>query len=467
MMPAKTHFLRFFFLSFCTFFSLAATLAQNSQYGQVRVRVFRSGEDSLQLAQVQKSIDEELTRKPLHQKKLDSLMTLQGKLYKEGITFKTVYRPGRDFVVTDSLLHVTDFSGITKVCVYGKHEIPAVLFRCRDLEALELVNTSIGRLPEALNSLPGLKSVYIYNNRSKKALRLSRNATITSLTITNENPAGLPRSYKKLKNLGKLDLAENGLTRFPNGARRNKKLTELSLQRNALTLKDRIRKHRYLERLSLHGNLIGHVPASIRNCRNLKKLNFNSNSISSVDDGIGALKKLEQLSFYSNRLTSVPRGIYSIKTLKEIDLFHNQIGQLDPEFSQWSNLVTLYLSHNKLVALPENIDTLRHLEGLYAWDNRLGKLPESVGNIAALKFLRVNNNYLKEIPASLLNLANLEELDISHNYITEVPEAVFDYPRLRILAMVNNPWNEATQKLLPAKVTALRAKEVYVHVSDE
>jgi Leucine-rich repeat (LRR) protein len=69
-------------------------------------------------------------------------------------------------------------------------------------------------------------------------------------------------------------------------------------------------------------------------------------------------------------------------------------------------------------------------------------------------------------PASLLRLTGLEELDISHNYLTDVPEAIFDYPRLKILAMMNNPWNEAVLKLLPAKAEALRAKDVYVHITE-
>lgn len=466
MMTAKRCFSATIFLTFLTFFFPDKVKAQGPLYGEVRVRVFRSAADSLQLIAIQNDIDIELKRKPLRQKMLDSLMTLQGKLYEEAIIFKTIYRPGRDFIVTDSLHRVTDFSGITKVCVYGKREIPEVLWKCTALEVLELIGTSIDILPEKLGTLPRLKSIYIYQNHSQKPLRLPDNNTVTSLTITNGNPAGLPRSYKKFKALTRLDLEENGLTRFPNGARRNKKLTELSLQRNALTLKDRIRKHPYLERLSLHENEIVHVPASIRKCPDLKKLNFNSNKITSVDAAIGKLKKLEQLSFYSNQLTSVPKGAYNLHTLKEIDLFHNRIEQLDPAFCQWSNLVTLYLSHNNIVALPENIDTLRHLEGLYAWDNRLGELPESLGNMNTLRYLRVNNNYLKVFPASLLRLTALEELDISHNYITDVPEAIFDYPRLKILAMVNNPWNEAVLKLLQAKAEALRAKDVFVHIEE-
>jgi Leucine-rich repeat (LRR) protein len=453
----------------CILCILTSTMAQPSgpRYGQIRVPVFRSKDDSLRLLQVQEKIDEELGRKKIRQQKVDSLMLLQTTIYQEAITYKMIYRPGKDYVLSDSLSYFTDFTGVKKVCVYNKNQIPEILFACSNLEALELVNTSVAKLPKALNRLKKLKTVHIYRNHLKNPLRLFKNKTITSLTILNESPKGLPRSYKKLKGLTRLDLAENALTQFPNGARHNKKLKEFSLQRNLLTLTGKIKSHPHLEQLALHGNQIEVVPSSIRQFRNLKKLNLNLNKITHVQEGIAALYRLEQLSFYGNQLSAIPAGVYLLKGLKEIDLFHNQIEQLDPAFSLWQNLTTLYLSHNKLVSLPENIDTLSKLEGLYVWENRLGKLPESVGNLGNLKYLRANHNYLKEIPSSVLELRFLEEIDLSHNYIAELPEDIFNYPNLKIIALVNNPWNEKTRKFIPRKVEELRAKEVFVHVSDE
>lgn len=234
------------------------------KYGQIRVPVFRTKADSVQLLSVQKKIDDELARKKFSQRKVDSLMQLQNEIYQQSITYKMIYRPNRDYVLTDSLTGLSDFSGITKVCVYHKKEVPEIVWKCKDLEALELVNTQVTVLPKELNTLPLLKTIHIYRNHSKKPLRLFKNETVTSLTILNESPIGLPRSFKKYKALTKLDLAENGLTKFPNGARRNKKLAELGLQRNALTLRGKIKPHPYLERLALHGNLIEVVPSSIR-----------------------------------------------------------------------------------------------------------------------------------------------------------------------------------------------------------
>jgi Leucine-rich repeat (LRR) protein len=458
---------RVFFLFLCHAFSVLPAQPSRPQYGQIRVPVFRSPQDSLKLIEVQEKIDEELARKKFRQQKIDSLMLVQSKIYSEAIIYKMIYRPSREYIVTDSLQGRTDFTGITQVCIYAKKEIPEILWKCKDLEALELVNTQIKKLPRKLRALAHLKTVHIYRNHISEPLRLSGNKTITSLIILNETPEGLPRSYKKLRALKRLDLAENGITRFPNGSRHNKKLTELSLQRNLLTLNDKIKSHPYLERLALHGNLIDDVPVSIRQFSHLKKLNLNLNKIRTVHDALGSLSKLEQLSFYGNELTAIPEAVYRLRALKEIDLFHNQIEQLDRGFVNWQSLTTLYLSHNKLVSLPEDIDTLQSLEGLYVWDNRLGALPESVGNLKRLKYLRANNNYLKNIPGSILSLQHLEELDLSHNFIAELPEAIFDFPHLKILALVNNPWNENTWKFMPRKAKELKSKDIFVHISDE
>lgn len=466
MTPAKTtQGALLFFLIHTVFFAVAQP--SGYRYGEIRVKRFITKEDSLHYQTIEQNIEEEMRRKPLRQRRIDSLMVVQQKLYSERMIFKTIYRPWRDFVVTDSIKENADLDTIRKVCVYYKNEVPDIVWKCRNLEAIQFINTSIRRLPAELDGLSKLTEVQIYNNRSRGRIRLSNNNNITTLTIRNQSPKGLPRSFRKFKALTRLDLAENALTRFPNGARHNRQLTELSLQRNALTLSGRIKRHRWLERLSLHDNRIEKVPASISNCTNLRKLNFNSNRITTVHPSIGSLKKIEQLSFYNNKLNAIPSGLYRMESLRELDLFYNEIDHIDDAFVRWQNLNTLYLSHNKLVSIPEKIDTLRNLEGLYLWDNRLGSLPERTGNLTQLKYLRVNNNYLKKLPDSIVALRQLEELDVSHNYIETIPPEIFNLLNLKILALVNNPWNAEMMQLISQQAEGLRARGVFVHLSDD
>lgn len=435
--------------------------------GGRQVMRFKAKEDSVKLILVQQKIDELITDKKFRQRSLDSLMELQKKLY-DGTYFITLYEPRRDFVLADSLEKIKNLDQVYQVSVYKKEGIPPLVLKCKNLVSLEIINSTIHELPVALNALQNLTTVYLFNNKSNGHLKLNKNSTITSLEIRTVDPTSLPKSYKNLMALEKLDLSENNLIRFPNGARKNRKLVELNLQRNKITLNNKIRKHKSLERLALHGNLITRVPSSIKNLPGLKKLNFNLNQIDRVHKNIGKLQSVEQLSFYNNKLTEIPIGVYQMKSIREIDLFYNSIEEIKPEFALWQQLTTLYLSHNKLTAIPENIDTLKMLSGIYVWENRIGKLPERIGKMPQLKFLRINHNYLKEIPASFYKLPNIEEIDFSHNYITEVPEAIFDFPNLKIIAMFNNPWTKSTWEMIRRKTEELRKKEdVYVHISEE
>ena len=155
-----------------------------------------------------------------------------------------------------------------------------------------------------------------------------------------------------------------------------------------------------------------------------------------------------------------------MRDLGQIDVFYNEIEALDTEFVNWQKLHTLYLSYNKLTELPKNLDTLKNLTGLYVWENRLGYLPESLSKMTALLYLRVNRNYLKKFP-EMKNLRLLEEIDISHNYFETLPEDIYEFPNLKILAVVNNPWNDQTWKVLQEKTVELRKREVSVHLSEK
>jgi Leucine-rich repeat (LRR) protein len=462
---AQRTFRFIFLLLFCSS-SIPSSAQFQPRFGQSNLFIYKSKEDSLQMIAIEKMANDEQRHKPVRSKIIDSLMTVRFAIFERGVR-KRIFLPERGFMVTDSITETTNLDAITRLCVYKKKEIPAVVWKCKNLQELELVHTTINTIPKSLNDLKSLIRLYIHHNRSSGRLKLEVNNTITQLSIRVESPAYLPASYKTFSGLKKLDLSENGLIAFPNGARKNRNLTELDLQRNQITLSNRIKKHKRLEVIALHENKIQYVPASIKNLPNLKKLTLNINRINKVNDAIGRLKHLEHLSFYKNELTAVPKGVYQLNELGQIDLFHNQIERLDEGFANWRKLHTLYLSHNKFTELPKNLDTLKNLTGLYVWDNRLGHLPECLSNMTGLLYLRVNQNYLKKFPAGMKNLQLLEEIDISHNYFESLPEEVYEYPNLKILAMVNNPWNEQTWKVIQEKAEALVKREVSVHLSEK
>lgn len=441
----------------------------NKRPNPARIPVYRSEADSAKIAEVEQAI-RALSQSATPQiKASDSLMALYRKLSSVAITgVRKVYSPDSEYLTLDSVLRIKDPLTVKKISLYDypSKDLPPVIFQCRNLISLELIKTNIRKLPEGLNALTRLKQIKIYNPRRGR-VKLNKNNTVTELIFSGATPRSLPRSYRSFSALEKLDLAGNWLKRFPQGARRNKNLRELNLQDNQLNLRQKLKRHPYIETLALQHNQIEKVPASIRSFIHLKKLNFNYNQITLVHPNIRFLKQLEHLSFYNNELQEIPDGLYDLKALREIDLFYNRIETVDERVSQWENLRMLYLSHNDILSLPETIGQMASLEGLYVWDNRISTLPESLGGIQTLRFLWVNNNNLVSLPASLLNLAELEELDLSHNFLTYLPEAVFDFEHLKILSLLGNRWNKKTIEIIFARAPLLRSRNVFVHIPDK
>ena len=444
-------------------------LAQQKRFqNPTRIPVYRSKTDSAKITEIESAIRQLAQTTAPPDKASDSLMSLYRKLYPQAIIgFRNIYFPDREFITLDSVRQIEDLLTVKKLSVYDYRgrDLPEIIFECKNLVSLELIKTDIRKLPKRLNDLTHLKEIKIYNHRRGR-VKLKKNNTVTQLVFSGASAKSLPKTYRPFAALEKLDLAGNWLTRFPQGARHNKKLRELNLQDNKLRLNRKLKKHPYVETLALQHNQIKKLPASLRSFHNLRKLNFNYNRISSVHRDIRFLTRLEFLSFYNNELKAIPQGVYELKALREIDLFYNSIETLDERIGRWKNLRMLYLSHNKILSLPESIGQLSALEGLYVWDNRISTLPRTLGEISTLRFLWLNNNNLTTLPASLFRLDHIEELDVSHNFLTTIPASVFDLNHLKILSLIDNPWDQETRDVIFRKTPLLRSRNVFVHIPD-
>ena len=81
-----------------------------------------------------------------------------------------------------------------------------------------------------MNTLTSLKKITVLNNKAKRPLKLKKNTSVTHLNVHGDNPKSVPKSFKNFEALTKINLSENGIKKFPNGANHNKKLAELDLQ---------------------------------------------------------------------------------------------------------------------------------------------------------------------------------------------------------------------------------------------
>lgn len=444
---------------------------------QQSVPVFSHRTDSIEYAKLQTAIQDtfkrERTAESAHE--LDSLFKLQFALREKIIGYKTTYTPDKTFTSYEDLINGNvNPDAVTKLSLSGgSSKIPKKVITCTNLEELELVNTQIRKLHKNLARLPKVKSIYVYNNQTKRPLKLGKNNVTKELLLRGMEAGALPKSYKKFTSLEELDLSRNiGLTSFPD-VYQNKKLKKLNLPENNLTLTDlKPIPHPSLIELNLQKNKIQKVPDAISYFSSLKKLSFNYNEITEVSENIGRLTELEEMSFYHNKLKSIPSGIYDLSSLKTIDLYYNEIERIDPEISKLKNLEILYLSNNQLVSLPDNISELSNLRELYLSNNRLFMLPGSLGALKKLTILRVNDNKLSDFPDFIFDLPVIENIDISVNNISVIPSKVTELPKLTLFVLVDNPVNKDEVNIskiiedLTAKGTIVHQNSVPIKISN-
>jgi Leucine-rich repeat (LRR) protein len=435
------------------------------QFSISDVPLFKSAIDSVAYTQSQQLFQQIVAGK-INNMSADSVLKQMRVVAERSIIGrKKTYFASSHFLTYDSLSTIKNYSQVINLSITGAKtkRLPREVFRCKNLEYLELVNVPVRRI-QKLKKLSKLKSIYVLNSNQLKSIKLSETKSVKTFGIRGENPSALPVSFKKLSNLEKLDLADNKLTQFPSGIKGNKSLTELLLSNNLLTLNDGwMEESASLEKLELQRNSIKHLPSAIAQFPKLKKLTLNFNVIETVAPEIASLTQLEQLSFYNNRLTSIPDGVYALSALKEVDLYFNQIERVDQRIGNLTSLEVLYLSNNKIMSVSESIGNLSKLTELYLSNNRLSDLPASLHQLVNLKILRLNNNYLTQLQTDLLKLNKLENIDISNNMITDLPEDVEYLDHLKLLVMVNNPWDPQAKERLPAFAERLRKKEIVVH----
>jgi Leucine-rich repeat (LRR) protein len=430
----------------------------------IKYPYFESKEDSAAYVLINKNFREAFARKDFSdQKSIDSLSNVYSTLQKKVVSYRTYYQPSEEFTPWEKVTEQNLFDEVRLISFYsGTYtQIPELLNTCKNVEAIELVNTSIKKIPKKLAQLTKLKTILIYDSHTD--FKITKNSALQTVIVRGGKQQ---RNFAKLKNLEKLDLSSSNLTSIPKKLHKNIHLKNLLLNENSIDLSTTKFKANYrVEKIEMKENKLTEIPDVIAKFPNLKSLVFNGNEITYVSPAIAQLTKLEQLSFYKNKLKAIPEGVYSLSNLKEIDLYYNEIERIDERISNLQNLEVLYLSNNRLLSISESLSTLPKLEELYLSNNQLSDLPESLTNLTKLKVLRINNNHLLQAK-DLAKLAKLENLDISSNQISELPNGIEQLASLKLLVLVNNPWDDATRENLPTLTKKLRSREIVVQVEE-
>ncbi|KAF4078422.1 hypothetical protein AMELA_G00199080 [Ameiurus melas] len=304
--------------------------------------------------------------------------------------------------------------------------------------------------PYTFGEKPGLKSVYLHNNKLSDAglpegmFNGSDNleVLILSSNFLRYVPKGLPKA------LFRLHLKNNKLEKIPSGAFENlPHLRELYLQNNLLSnsgMENTTFSHlSRLEYLDLSNNNLSAVPLGLP--RTLMLLHLEKNYITSVRvDSLSAVKDLQYLLLHHNRLRArhIHRDAFrGLKRLHTLHLHHNLLERIPlglprrahtlvllrnfineigrDDLSTLYTLNELNLSYNRLTSERLHRHAFRKLRALEVLDlsgNKLSMLP--LGLPKSLHVLRAKDNQIAELPdGALTGMSKLTELHLSNNQI--------------------------------------------------
>ncbi|RLN89890.1 hypothetical protein BBJ28_00005951 [Nothophytophthora sp. Chile5] len=229
---------------------------------------------------------------------------------------------------------------------------------------------------------------------------------LTELYVRQNELTALPAAIGELSKLESLYLEDNKLTSegIPDSiASLAGSLVGLCLHRNALTV---------------GGNVILSLPASLCQLTLLEELYLDDNALESLPEELGLLQNLKELDILGNRLTTLPKSFKNLTRLEILHAERNQLTKLPKDLGALQALKKVYLQNNSLTKLHASLGRCTQLEVLNVEDNHLAKVAKRIGALPKLKHLLLANNQITELPFNPLEQApNLRRLTLSGNQL--------------------------------------------------
>ena len=280
----------------------------------------------------------------------------------------------------------------------------------------------------------------------------TRPDTVKYLHFNQLGLTNVPEEVYRFPNLEELDLSKNGLTQLPAritaaipGLRRLSVLYNMIGDDSVF-----IAKKSGLTALTLQGNKLTRIPASVRNCKNLESLWMGNSKLTELNiKPLRGLKKLNDLNLYNAGLTQLPKQIRRLKHITVLDLYYNQLTELPRQLGRMKRLEQLAVSNNKLTALPPQMARLKRLGTLFAHHNKLSQLPDSFAKLTSLHTLDVGYNQFSNVPDVLLGMGTLESVDLSNNNLQTLPTTLIGLKNLKKFYIRSNPLTETDAKSGP------------------
>jgi Leucine-rich repeat (LRR) protein len=291
-----------------------------------------------------------------------------------------------------------------------------------------------------------IRAVYLNNNALTVFPAALVRLPLTTLNLSHNKIAHLPKEIGRLRSLTKLDISFNQIPEIPDTIGNLSKLQELHLNHNKLTtLPASLCKLENLRHCPLEVNLLTHVPAVLKidgsSIANLIFFDIRGVRVESDEEArpeTPADPKREAafdlLSFFhavarSNRPT-LPEAANLLCKIRG-DIFSQQKAvqawmRQNPEPLATVQLLTC--SSVTFAQFPREIFQLRDLRYLHMSFCNLTELPDEIGTLSKLETLSLEGNSISRLPVTLNNLSSLVYLWLGDNPIKSVPYALAHSP---------------------------------------
>lgn len=307
--------------------------------------------------------------------------------------------------------------------------LPDSVSELYQLQVLDLRRNQLSHLP-SLSSCSGLKELHLGENRIQ-ALDDGWCKGLTSLAIldiSNNKIPLLPKSMAMLKNLERLNAANNDISGVPLFLGCMTNIKSLQLEGNPMRS---LRKD-----LLLRG-----TKELLRYFRERAGVDESGNRVSDdvSNHTEGAKSAVLTLSFSENR----SRQVHQMRTSREMKCSGQKLESLDEEtvrMAAEAHVLSVDASHNSLATVPNMLceHLSSHLSQLNFSHNRLASVTPALSSCHALSYLNLSNNRLCALPDQLASLTCLREVCLTVNRFTEVPPVLYRVSSLEILMLANN-----------------------------
>ncbi len=186
------------------------------------------------------------------------------------------------------------------------------------------------------------------------------------LDLSGFNLKGLPGEIQS--NVKIINANNNRIKKLPAWIKRLKKLGELSLRNNNLTIlpKELAELRRTLTSIDIAENNFETVPPVLTKMRKLQQLSLAGNKFNELPDTFRQLKDLEYLDLSNNSFQTFPKVLGELSDLTYLNMGNNpELKEIPSDIAEWINFPNLILDisgNPRITRLPPTIGGIRGLQ---------------------------------------------------------------------------------------------------------